>query len=195
MRSVNLAGTALLAIAVAMQVSRAQGISLTVADAEGEGLGFPHAAQPAVMPSMFYLPFAGTDRRVCTRSLPDDSIPDGSLRSGEFLLRGRFTGPWGLHADKGAKMLWMPLHGPVSASAALSGREWRKEAMKAAPLLLRAVRVGYPADSLRQTVTGLAGGPEQFGFPSDLRFPTSGEWLVVATAGDDWGCFLLTVAP
>ena len=181
-------------VALAVQVSRAQSIPLTVASAQAEGVSFPHAAPPTVLQSLFSSPFGGTSERRCTPSQPDDSIPSGSLRSGDIIIRSRLTGRWGPHAARGHKILWMPLHGPADTSTKISFADWRKKASAHAPLLIRAVRLGNPADSLRQTVAGLTGGPRQFGFPSEVTFPTAGQWLVVATTGEDWGCFLLTVA-
>ena len=181
-------------LAGATHVSRAQSIPLTVAAAEAEGAAFPHGAPPTVVQYMFGGPFAGTSERRCTMSPPDDSIVGGSLRSGDIIIRSRLTGYWGLHAGRAHKILWMPLHGPADTSSRISFAEWRKKAVLHAPLLIRAVRVGHPADSMRQTRTGLTGGPRQFGFPSTVTFPTAGQWLVVARTDDDWGCFLLNVA-
>jgi hypothetical protein len=192
MRYLSFACMATLALTV--QVSRAQDIPRTVVAALAEGAAFPHATRPTVVQPMFAGPFEGTSERMCTSLLPNDSMPSGSLRSGEIIVRGRLLGPWGLRAGRAHKILWMPLHGPADTSTTMSFAEWRKTAIKHAPLLIRARRLRYPADSLRQTVTGLTGGPRQFGFPSEVKFPTSGPWLVVATTGDDWGCFLLTVA-
>jgi hypothetical protein len=35
----------------------------------------------------------------------------------------------------------------------------------------------------------------EVGYPSDFHFRSAGKWLMVATSGSDWGCFLLTIAP
>ena len=35
---------------------------------------------------------------------------------------------------------------------------------------------------------------ERWQVPSTVFFPSAGQWLVVATAKDDWGCFVLDVA-
>jgi hypothetical protein len=180
-------------VTLAVQGSRAQSIPLTIARAEAEGAAFPQAVPPTVLQSLFGGPFGGTSARTCTASQPDDSIPGGSLRSGDIIIRSRLTGRWGPHAGRGHKILWLPLHGPADTTR-MSFAEWRKKAIDHAPLLIRAVRVGYPADSLRQIIAGLTGGPRQFGFPSEITFPTAGQWLVIASTDEDWGCFLLGVA-
>ena len=185
-------GVALVPLAV--HASPAQSIALTVTAAEAEGALFPHGAPPTVMQPLFGSRFGGTSARTCVPAMPDDSIPGGSLRSGDIIIRSRLTGTWGPHAGRGHKILWMPLHGPADTSTRISFADWRKKAAGHAPLLIRAVRVGHPADSFRQTVPGLTGGPRQFGFPSEVKFPTAGQWLVLATTDEDWGCFLLTVA-
>jgi hypothetical protein len=185
-------GVALAALAV--QGSWGQSIPLTVAEAEGEGASFPHAAPPTVLQSLFVGSFGGTSTRTCAPSPPDESMPGGSLRSGDIIIRSRLTGQWGLHAGRAHKILWAPLHGPSDTSKTVSFAEWRKEAIHHAPLLIRAVRVGHPSDSVRQIVKGLTGGPREFGFPSEVTFSTAGQWLVIARTDEDWGCFLLRVA-
>jgi hypothetical protein len=116
-------------------------------------------------------------------STSEDLHATGSLRSGDIIVRGRLIGTNGMEAGKEDKILWIPLHAPSI------GRP---------PLVLRADRIDHPADSLRLTVPGLTHGPgpagRMFGYPSLVSFPKSGQWLVVATAGDDWGCFVVDVA-
>ena len=160
---------------------RAQATPLTVAEAEAEGARFARSPSAAAVQSFGARPFRGTSERRCVAySASEGSLPAGSLRSGEFLLRTTFTGPWALRAGHGQKMLWLPLH------ASAGDRR---------PLLIRAAQREQPSDSLGQTVAGLAHSRTEFGYPSTVQFPTPGEWMVVATAGADWGCFLLTVSP
>jgi hypothetical protein len=83
------------------------------------------------------------------------------------------------HANGSYKVLWLPLHDP---------RE-RRDA-----LLLRGTRIGHPADSIRIRVPEAAANPRATGFPSLVSFPKAGQWVVVATAGNDWGCFLVTMS-
>jgi hypothetical protein len=166
----------------AARVTTAQSISTAVQAAEAEGANFPRIANPTTTASVFRGKFGGTVERKCVASpASDDSLPGGSLRSGDFIIRARLVGPWGLHANQGHKILWFPLHNPG---------EYRDT------LLIRAVRIDSAADSLRQSVANWAwSGPKtESGFPSTVRFPTAGEWLVVAATHRDWGCFLLTVA-
>jgi hypothetical protein len=112
--------------------------------------------------------------------MADDSLPGRSLRSGEFIMRSGFSpGPdgSGLRADRASKILWLPLHAP------------QRGVVPGYRLLLRAVHLGDPPDSLRNTIPGVTRG----GFPSSIRFPEPGQWLVIATTGADWGCFVLKV--
>jgi hypothetical protein len=79
------------------------------------------------------------------------------------------------------KILWMPLHNPF---------EYRST------LLVRAARLEDSADSLRQPVADWGyqpGEKRESGFPSLFTFPHPGPWLVVATAGADWGCYIVPI--
>jgi hypothetical protein len=162
----------------------AQQIPTTVADAEAEGSGFPHSPVPAVLPAAYHAQsFGGSTERRCVQPVHNAVWPP-SLRSGEMILRGY----QGLQAGtRGNKMLWMPLHDPGKRSISL---------------LIRGVRVGHPSDTLRQVISArrVARQVDQhdsFGIPTTVRFPTAGQWLVVADDGDDghdWGCFVLNVA-
>jgi hypothetical protein len=162
----------------------AQTIPVTVAEAEREAIGFPRASASAPSQSLFSgSQFAGVSDRRCVPSTTEDLHATGSLRSGDMIVRGPLIGTNGMQAGKEDKVLWVPLHAPSI------GRP---------PLVLRADRIDHPADSLRLTFAGLTYGPgpagRMFGYPSLVSFPKSGQWLVVATAGDDWGCFVVDVA-
>lgn len=161
------------------RASRAQDIPRTVAAAEAEGAAFRREAAPTLVPAMFGgIPYEGSNDRRCVTRAPNDSVPSGSLRSGELIVRTGFTGRWGLRADKPSKVVWFPLDAPSGHVA------------PGYSLLIRAVHIGDPADTLRLTVPGETRGS----FPSLVRFRAPGQWLVVATTGADWGCFVLTVA-
>lgn len=174
MRKVSLAGA--LMIATTTHVVNAQNIPATIPQAEAEGAGFLHNdSLSARQPYFAESPFGGTSERRCV----SDSLPDLSLRSGDFIVRGRVFLPGVKH-----KVLWIPLHGsPLSKP----------------PLVIRAARMESPADSVRLRVEGVARGVFRdgplYGYPSEVLFPIAGRWLVVATAGGDWGCFVLDVKP
>ena len=171
--------------------AKAQTIPVTIAEAEAEGAGFAHADSAASAQSLFSrASFGGSSDRRCVHPTPGYPIRAGSssslplqLRSGDFIVRGALVDSWGFPAGKQHKVLWIPLHG-----AAMGGP----------PLLVRAVRIGHPADSVRLSVDGLARGVEGtgplYGYPSEVRLPSAGQWLVVATAKEDWGCFVVDVA-
>ena len=179
MRISRLALMILVAVAGA---ARAQGIPRTAREAEAEGALFAREAADAAQAGWAARPARGTRERRCVPPrTPGDSVPVGSLRSGEFAIRAWFTVPQGFRVDYPHKILWLPLHPRTNGDA---------------PLLIRAARLGQPADSIRLTVAGLthsATGSE-YGYLSTVSFPALGEWLVVATAGADWGCFLFTIA-
>jgi hypothetical protein len=165
-----------LVIASTARVISAQNIPATIPQAEAEGAGFVHDDSLSARQTYFAeSPFGGTSERRCV----SDSLPDLSLRSGDFIVRGRVFLPGVKH-----KVLWIPLHGsPLSKP----------------PLVIRAARIESPADSVRLRVEGLARGGSYaaplYGYPSEVLFPIAGRWLVVATAGGDWGCFVLDVKP
>ena len=189
MRRVSL--TVALVIASTTQVVNAQNIPATVREAEAQGADFAHDAPQVAQQSYFSdSPFGGTaDRRcvVAASYVAYTSAPNGSLRSGDFIVRGGFLdASWGgFQAVKEHKVLWLPLHGSASHKP---------------PLVVRAARVGNAADSVRLRIEGLTHGTSRgseplYGYPSLVSFPSAGQWVIVATAGNDWGCFVLDVAP
>lgn len=161
---------------IGARIMAAQSIPTTVAAAEAEGAAFPHGTTPDTVSSAFSTPVGGTTERRCV-SAADYRAP-GGLRSGEFIIRGGL----GMQANRGDKILWLPWHNPF---------EFRDT------LVVRAVRLESPSDTVRITRSGSAwqmGHPRtESGFPSTVTLPAAGTWLLIATAGKDWGCFELTV--
>lgn len=169
-----------IAILVLAESVVAQDIPTSVQGAEAEGKSHPHARPPAYTPSAFTDEFSGTTARKC--ATPPGRAAGGSVRSGEIIIRSYWSGPWGPKVDRDTKILWRPLHNPFEYPDTL---------------LIRAVRLNDPGDSLRLSVPHWAyspGAKRESGFPSLVRFPTAGDWLIIGTAGPDWGCFVLTVA-
>jgi len=177
-RSCALLATAVLGLPGAVG---AQKIPATVAAAEAEGANYPRSPAPSTASWAFSRPFGGTAERKCVAVTPDASTPGGSLRSGDVIIRsGLLSWVWP-HANGKYKVLWLPLHTPPDTRATL---------------LLRGTRIGAPADSIRLRV-GAAGNPGAprtvSGFPSEVSFLKPGQWVVVATTGNDWGCFVLKI--
>jgi hypothetical protein len=175
-------GVMVILLCVALHTAASQlAIPVTVAQADAEAAAYSRADTASAPQTFFARPSAGTSARRCVDSRSaEDRQATGSLRSGEMIVRGRWNDSAGLHAGREDKFLWLPLHGSADFKA---------------PLVIRADRVGEPADSLRLTIARLArGGRHMYGYPSLVAFPTPGRWLVVATAGSDWGCFILDVS-
>ena len=85
------------------------------------------------------------------------------------------------------KLMWEPLHNPYVYPTQQG-------------LLVRGVRIGHPSDTMRLRVPRAAYPGVRYkyrmaAYPSGFNFPAGGQWLMVATSGADWGCFLLTIAP
>ena len=164
------------------EASVAQNSPATIAAAESEGASYPRAPMPGTVSWAFNKPFGGTSERRCVAVPPDAPTPGGSLRSGDFIIRsGLLSSVWP-QANGNYKVLWLPLHTPPDIRATL---------------LLRATRIGQPADSIRTRIpaAGIPGAPSSAaGFPSGVSFPEAGEWVVVATTGSDWGCFLFRIS-
>ena len=160
------------------------GIPTSVAEAAADGAAYPRGAAPEHAAADFRRASGGTTERRCVAQYPAGSTADNQLRSGEFIVRGPLVKDKSLVANRPNKIVWMPLHDPVAHPAAL---------------LLRASRIGHPGEGFRQAVDYLGypgrGHEHEFFFVSGTTFPQPGTWVVIATAGDDWGCFLLKVGP
>ncbi len=162
---------------IGARIMTAQSIPTTIAAAEAEGAAFPHSAAPRNVSSAYQTPVGGTTDRRCVSAA--EYRPAGGLRSGDFIIRGGL----GMRATRGDQILWLPWHNPF---------EYRDT------LVVRAGRLGSPADTVRITRSGWAwqmGHPRtDSGFPSTVTLPSAGTWLLIATAGMDWGCFEVTVS-
>jgi hypothetical protein len=170
--------TALL-IAVPNTVA-AQPMRNTIAAAEAEGAAVPPSILNGTAAPIFMQSYDGTPDRKCAEAPAGMHHPNASLRSGEFILRSDLISASEPVINHAHKILWWPLHNPYQYPSTL---------------LLRAVRLSNPGDSLRISITHWAwnGTKQQSAFPSSIRFPSAGTWLVIATAGSDWGCFVLPV--
>ena len=152
---------------------RGSGEAEIVAAAEAEGATYPHAQQVAV-------PEAA---RVCVVG-----SESGPATSGEFTIGGNLAGSASLRAGRAGKIWWAPRH----------------HAADMPPLLVRGRNLTTPTDSVRFTTANIAWpvvpgaapvppGERKHFFPSGPTLPSAGRWLVIATSGSNWGCFILTV--
>ena len=153
-------------------------IRTTIAAAEAEGRVFPHGPALPKPRVRFDKSTTGTDRRECAR--PNRFAPD--VRAGDFILGGQIGGTLGGPRVGPNKIYWIPLHNPYDYPSTL---------------VARAARLGAPGDTMRFTLTNWAWPvgelkSESF-FPSGTIFPRVGTWMVVVTAGDDWGCVIFDV--
>lgn len=110
----------------------------------------------------------------------------GPARSGEFTIGGQISAFRPLRAGKTGKIWWKPL----------------KAAADMPPLVVRGRNLGNARDSVHYRTTAVAwpGSPgvivppsrRSYFFPSGFAVPSAGRWLVIATSGTNWGCFIVT---
>jgi hypothetical protein len=152
-----------------------------VAFAEGEGARYPvDPTPPALIPYSHRKEFDPTAPRMCA-----ESSGMGPARSGEFVIGG-FLNVEDYVPGRPLKIWWAPLHHSKDMT-----------------LVVRGTRVGSPSDTLRFVSSHIAWNTDATGidipeskreyfFPSGVSFPSAGTWVVIATQGSDWGCFILT---
>lgn len=150
----------------------------TIAAAEAEGAAYPRGPARERLATVFVGRSVGTTERKCVDG-PTTKLAVSQIRSGDFVIGGQIGGWRTPLAGKASKIWWAPYHNPLDDSATL---------------VVRGARLGHPGDTIRykKSDIGYAMFKSDAFFPSGLFLPRAGSWLLVATAGDDWGCFILT---
>jgi|CXWL01.1.fsa_nt_gi hypothetical protein len=150
-------------------------IPRSVREAEAEGAKWPRREAGTTQRGDAAKPWETSVPRKCMTA--ETSRP---LRSGEFNIGGELVS--GPRPGGQVKIWWEPMH-PFDSL----------------PLVVRGVSLTNPADTLRQMMKDISRGGRPpmdwsgpFFYPSGFWFPASGRFLVVATSGTDWGCFILS---
>ncbi len=154
----------------------ADSVAQSIAEAEERGSRHP----PAVTNNAgrYHTAYTGSHERRCV------DTERGAMRSGDFVA-GPFDLYNGVWRQGYGKLWWHPNEMPPEAPV----------------LVVQAIRLDEPADGLVFEAKQVAGqsGPTESGatgtrfYPTGIRLPTVGRWMLVATAGNNWGCFILTV--
>jgi hypothetical protein len=192
-----------MAIAQNLRIPEAVGEVKMVAKAEAEGAAFPRLPQPRHVPRSFSTradPLSGTSLAVLGRGASTGHENEGAVRqcvvghdigpvrSGEFVIGGNLGGAEAMTSGRIGKVWWVPLH----------------QGAEMPPLVVRGRSLTTPSDTMRFTTSTVAESgrdrgplpadvPREFFFPSGITIPQAGRWLLLATSGANWGCFLLTV--
>ena len=150
-------------------------IRFDIATAEAEGAEWPKRAEPTFQPG-------SGDADHWTDPVPRRCTTAGSsntVRSGDFVIGGDVNGA---ASGREVKIWWEPKHPAASFS-----------------LVVRGARLDPVVDTLRYVNSewAVAGSPRvgltgPIFYASGIAFPSPGQWLVIATSGPDWGCFVLT---
>ncbi|MCC6237430.1 MAG: hypothetical protein IT299_07635 [Dehalococcoidia bacterium] len=157
----------------------------SIVEAEQRGAEYPSLPPPheiaPTFPRTSSLPWERwTEDRRC--------VPlAGRARSGEFVVSAGFSdAPL---ADRTSKFGFTPLHQPADL-------RWIDD-----PLRLELTYLDDPRQTYDYVVIGSVygldeqNGPTGAGFVATLVPPRAGRWLLTASSGPNWGCFLLDVAP
>ena len=169
----------------------------TVVAAEAEGAAYPHDVAPDHPPKAFATRPPGTTERKCTNGPPTDLGIQSMMqvRSGDFIIGGQVGAGMPASAGRQSKIWWAPYHNPETYGTTL---------------VVRGAHLGVPGDTFRYEQPHDAWPAPAFGridttttaerkrdsfFPSGITIPRAGKWLLIATAGDDWGCFILSTSP
>jgi hypothetical protein len=147
----------------------------SIAEAEAQGARRERTARNNPGDGRLY---GGTAERRCVSV---DSI--NVARSGDFLA-GPFT-----HGDPqalGRKIWWEPAYVSPTTPASLTVSAVRIDTVGAAR-----VYVGFTLSRASNPETRVRSAT-QF-YPGGIRFPSRGRWMLVATAGPNWGCYTLEV--
>jgi hypothetical protein len=159
----------------------------SIAEAEDEGARYPRGPETGAVNDLESMtPFGSSDRQ-CV-----DVGTNHEVRSGEFAV-----GPFDLFPEmrlkalewggNGVKLWWIPRHIPTSYPPPANS----------ASLLVRATRLDRSAGPRERSWSNwsrtVGSKPPVLFFATNPPLTSSGRWMVVATAGPNWGCFVLEV--
>jgi len=156
----------------------AQDEAQLVVQAEYEGSKYGRLDLPGTLGANFRTEVNGTSDRKCV-----EGYERGPVRSGEFVIGGQLGGMLGATAGLPAKIWWAPLH--FGSSMPTLVVRMRNLAAPTDTVVVSNNRIGFVKSSE-------SGGNEYF-FPSGITLPRAGRWLLVASSGPNWGCFILRV--
>jgi glucose/arabinose dehydrogenase len=116
------------------------------------------------------------DGQSSVRRCVDGNVDDNS-QSGDFVVGGLslYNALW---HQGGGKLVWKPAH-PVIGE----------------PLLVRATSLDDQLAPVEVRVASMTGSVADNTaiYTSDIRLPRAGNWMLTATSGTNWGCFLYTL--
>jgi hypothetical protein len=157
----------------------------SIGEAEDEGVRYPRGPETGAVNDLESMTPYGSSERQCV-----DVGTNHEVRSGEFV-----AGPFDLFPDmrlkalewgrNGGKLWFIPRHIPPRYPPPADS----------ASLLVRATRLDRSAGSRERSwsIWSRAQGskPPVLFFATNPPLTSSGRWMVVATAGPNWGCFVL----
>jgi hypothetical protein len=156
----------------------ADSVPSSVQLAEAQGARFALAPAPELSQyTLLTAQYPGTSDHRCV-----EAGEAFRIRSGDFTVAGFsvYRGVW--HAGWG-KLNWMPYH-PQPANPG--------------QLIVRATRLDDPTKQwIFEREGGMAHAPGanlDYSYPSAFYLPSPGRWMLVATAGTNWGCFIYNLA-
>jgi len=179
--SVALTVTAALTPQNAVQVLSGYTEAEIVASAERAGAALAVDSRNPSVPNKYFGEPAppGASERKCVAA-----SGMGPVRSGQFAIGGLLSEKRDKAGD--IKIWWAPMHHAAQMSLVVRGRM----AGTGAVTEFLSSGVAWPV---------VRGGPpvpvaeREYFFPSGVRFSSAGKWILVATQGSDWGCFILNV--
>lgn len=109
----------------------------------------------------------------------------GPVRSGEFIIGGELGGRPAILPRVPAKIWWAPLHNGERMDSLIIVGERLSSPMQMRLALGTVAFVMSPGQSIPPT-------DREYFFPSGTVIPDWGRWLLVASSGPNWGCFIVT---
>ena len=168
-------------------------VLLSVAEAEAEAGTWPIIDGP-VDPTAASGRYEGVADRVCVDVEPGVS-ETGAWRSGDFV-----AGSFDVYLEERpkdfiySKLWWSPAYNRPDLLAGVTVRAVRlnSPAAESSMEVFSFDQVAWVLESHEATPTPLPEGvhPDYF-YPSGLELPTGGHWMLVATMGPNWGCFVI----
>lgn len=151
----------------------------TIEEAEAEGA--KHAQVTVAQEPEGFADAFGPKGRKCVEAADHTAIRSGDFVAGSFNPRYMMVGTNGQPAKW--KIWWIPKY-----------VNWENTLLR-----LRAAKLGAPEKTYSTTFVATAysvnpdtreRGKDPF-YPSTVLFPENGKWLVVMTASNNWGCFIV----